>query len=129
MGIYNLCIKAKFDAAHFLEGYKGACATMHGHTWKVEVLFETDRLDELGMAVDFKLLKRELQTLIMQLDHQVVNSVIMEGVNPTAENIARWFFVGMKKNMLTEKEQPKYPVRLMSVIVWESDDAWASYSE
>lgn len=123
MGVFNLSIKSKFDSAHFLEGYKGACAQMHGHTWKVECLFEGQKLDELGMVVDFKLLKRELMKIVMELDHHCINYVLPEGTNPTAENIAKWIFKKLKKGA------KGFSVRLITVIVWESDDAWASFTE
>ena len=35
--MYLLKTSASFDSAHFLSGYNGKCANIHGHTWKIEV--------------------------------------------------------------------------------------------
>jgi len=123
MGKFHLSVRGKFDAAHYLEGYQGACANMHGHTWKVEAVFEGGKLDRLGMIVDFKFLKKEMTKIIGEFDHHCVNYILPKEQNPTAENIAKWIFGRLKKAVKS------YSVALNVVMVWESDDAWASYSE
>lgn len=44
-----------------------------------------ESLDENGMVVDFVKIKE----IVNQLDHANINEVL-NGINPTAENIARW---------------------------------------
>lgn len=126
----NLCVSAKFDAAHYLTGYKGLCANMHGHTWRVEFLFGGDKLDEIGMLVDFKILKSVINSVLIELDHNCLNAVVQShdgdpAQNPTAENLAEWLF----KKVSTGINERKLPVKLETVVVWESDNAWASYSD
>ncbi len=75
-----------FDAAHYLPGYNGKCANLHGHRWTVEVGVEDFVDPSTGMVVDFNWLKAFLQSIADQLDHRTVNDFID---NPTAENIAR----------------------------------------
>jgi 6-pyruvoyltetrahydropterin/6-carboxytetrahydropterin synthase len=73
------------------------------------------------MVVDFHVVKTELNRLSALLDHKMLNDVPeLGGVNPTAENIAAFFFNGLKKAV---KLKPS------SVKVFETDDSWASYSE
>ena len=54
--MYQLKAKAAFDSAHFLSGYKGKCANLHGHRWTIEVIVEQGDLVEpmvaAGAAVD-----------------------------------------------------------------------------
>ena len=88
----------EFCAAHFLPQYKGNCANMHGHTYKVEIsvtgrqpVVLTDRpVDPKtavgNMVVDFKILKTDVQIVIDQYDHRLINDMISM---PTAENIAQ----------------------------------------
>lgn len=126
--MYFRSVKEKFEAAHFLSGYHGTCANMHGHTWKVEAIFHGDKLDRLGMLVDIKTLKRALFKVTGQLDHGCINSVLQTNVedtqaNPTPENVAEWIFKTL------EKETEGLPVVLHSVIVWEEEDAWASVTK
>jgi len=35
---------------------------LHGHNWKVEVELAGEKLDHIGMLVDFKVLKKILKT-------------------------------------------------------------------
>lgn len=35
--MYFLKTTASFDSAHFLQGYNGKCANLHGHHWVIEV--------------------------------------------------------------------------------------------
>ena len=81
----------KFDAAHYLDGYKGDCANLHGHTWRFAVTVGADKLDGLGMAIDFKKMKEIVNKQVVdRLDHKCLNHVIP--FNPTAENLAMWIY-------------------------------------
>lgn len=42
-----------FDAAHRIRGHPGKCAYLHGHTYRLEVTVSAQRLDPLGMVMDF----------------------------------------------------------------------------
>ncbi len=110
---WELIIKHKFSAAHFLKNYQGDCEKMHGHTFQVEVHIETRDLDQSGISIDFKHIKQDMKSILP--DHQVLNELY--DFSPSAENLARYFFNELKKT---------HPVT--RVIVWESEDAAASYS-
>lgn len=78
-----------FDSAHYLAGYPGRCANMHGHTYRVEVFLIADGVDELGISVDFGILKSICEVAKHEIDHDVLNeTTLFKGVNPTAENMA-----------------------------------------
>ena len=108
----ELIVKEKFSSAHFLENYKGKCEKMHGHTFAVEVHFQVDKLDKSGIAIDFTILKSYLKNILP--DHQVLNEIY--DFSPSAENLSEHFFNMIKKDYLVSK-----------VVVWESDNAAASY--
>lgn len=111
---WELVVRQKFSAAHFLDNYKGKCEKMHGHTFEIEVHFQTGELDKSGISIDFGVIKEYLRQLVP--DHKVLNEVY--DFSPSAENLARYFFKQIKL---------QYPVA--RVMVWESDDAGASYAE
>jgi 6-pyruvoyltetrahydropterin/6-carboxytetrahydropterin synthase len=111
---WELVVKEKFSSAHFLEHYKGKCEKMHGHTFEVEVCFRVNELNESGIGIDFTELKAYLKELLP--DHKILNEVF--DFSPSAENLSRYFYYKIKQ---------KYPVS--KVMVWESDNAGASYSE
>ena len=110
---WDLIVRQKFSAAHFLEHYQGNCEKMHGHTFMVEVHIRTAELDRSGISIDFKKVKEELKSILP--DHQVLNEIC--DFSPSAENLARFFYDQLKQT---------FPVS--RVTVWESEDAAASYT-
>jgi 6-pyruvoyltetrahydropterin/6-carboxytetrahydropterin synthase len=111
---WELIVKQKFSAAHFLRHYSGKCEKMHGHTFELQVHIGASELDRSGVSIDFATLKDYLQQIVP--DHQVLNDVY--DFSPSAENLARHFFEQIKN---------VYPLR--RVTVWESEDAGAAYAE
>ncbi len=99
-----------FDAAHKLVGYEGACANLHGHTWRVVIWIEGDKLDKLGILWDFT----NIKNIEKRFDHKCLNEQML--LNPTAENIC-----GEILEMLTvENPDLKFKVR-----VYESPKSYA----
>jgi 6-pyruvoyltetrahydropterin/6-carboxytetrahydropterin synthase len=111
---WQLRVRDKFAAAHFLKEYRGKCEKVHGHTFQVEVSVEVASLDSAGIGIDFTRIKAALAAALP--DHTLLNDVLP--FNPSAENLARHFFDALKKD---------FPVK--QVTVWESEDASATYAE
>ncbi len=122
--MYHLTIHTHFAAAHNLLNYQGDCENLHGHNWKVEVTVAARELDNAGLAVDFKVLKKETKRVLEQLDHRYLNELQpFRTVSPSSENIARFLFEELRQ-VLDDGN-----VRVDSVKVWESDHACASYRQ
>jgi len=122
--MYKLKIITDFDAAHQLRGYKGKCENIHGHNWKVEIEVISENLNEIGIAIDFKELKKISDEVVSELDHTFINEIPpFNQINPSSENIAKWIYLNLKSKL------EKIPVKLFSVTVWESDNAGATYFE
>lgn len=123
-GSYTLRVMTDFASAHILHGYPGACSRMHGHNWKVEVEAKATSLDELGMAVDFKILKDTAQTAVKRLDHRYLNEIPpFDEVNPTAENIASHLYHELCDLLNDER------IRVAAVTLWETERACVRYAE
>lgn len=93
-GNYSVRVEARFEAAHFLREYRGISEPLHGHSYKVEadLIARGGGLDEDAIAVDFVSAKRKLEMLAKTLDYGCINDVPpFTEINPSAENIARWF--------------------------------------
>jgi len=91
--MFEISIKSHFCGAHCLKGYKGPCANLHGHNWEVEIFLRGIKTGRAGMLVDFKDLKKALDTVLVKLDHQDLNALrAFNKKNPTAENIAKYIF-------------------------------------
>lgn len=119
-GMYRLRIESHFDAAHKLIGYKGKCAELHGHTWKVEVFVVGEKLGDVGILVDFNILEEKTRKIIERLDHKFLNNIKEIG-NPTCENLSKYIFE-------TLKDLPKN-ITLERVRVWEGEKSWCEYYE
>ncbi len=120
--MYYLSVSDTFSAAHRLCGYQGACSNLHGHNWKVRIGLQTDKLDEIGMAMDFGIIKTMLKHILDELDHAYLNEVkSLNGLNPTSENLARFIFERMAKEL---EEQP---ARVYEVEICESERSSVVY--
>ncbi|MDD6133472.1 MAG: 6-carboxytetrahydropterin synthase QueD [Selenomonadaceae bacterium] len=124
--MYTLKIEGAFEAAHHVEGYPGKCARLHGHNWVVEAVVKGKELDELGMLIDFKVMKKELAAVLERFDHRYLNELepFAGGVNPTAENLARIIF-----EELAGREVFKRDSELHAITVFESPKSSVTYTK
>jgi 6-pyruvoyltetrahydropterin/6-carboxytetrahydropterin synthase len=119
--MFKVRVKKDFAAAHNLRGYSGNCENLHGHNFLVEAVISGSSLDDCGMLVDFKALKKELSAVINRLDHQYLNEIPpFDVINPTSENLAKHIFEELKK-IFGEKTE--------SVRVFETPTSSAEYRE
>lgn len=124
--MFQVCVRAHLDAAHFIRDYVGDCAKLHGHRWDVEVCIEGKQLDHLGMLLDFKEVKQTIKKALRMLDHSLLNDLPAfgpKGVNPTAENLASFLFLEFKRDLVLKDNC------LAWVKVYESPDTWAIFKE
>ena len=113
-----------FASAHSLRGYPGDCANLHGHNWKIEVEIVGQELNEIGMVIDFKQIKKHAKEVVKELDHKFLNDIeYFKTVNPTAENIAQYLFRQIQQRI----EAPN--VTMHQITVWENDRNCVIYSE
>ena len=102
-----------FDAAHKLLNYKGLCANLHGHTYKLQIVL-SGPVQKNGMVIDFVDLKKIVtEKVISKLDHKFINKIIKQS---TAENISIWIWNQLEKNL------PLYEIRL-----WETPTSFVAY--
>lgn len=123
--MFRLKVQDYFSSAHFLRNYEGPCEKLHGHNWKVEVVVEGERLNELDMLIDFKELKKALKETLKSLDHRLLNDLpyFLE-VNPSSERIAQYIFQDLKKKLSLYTN-----LKIKEVTVFETEKACATYFE
>lgn len=117
--------------------------SIHGHSYKVEVILEADALDHGQMVYDFGLMKGPIRTLIDSFDHAIcywdkddpayVQACetfsarwIRLPVSPSAEQFSRVFFLlidAVLKN--TRMQNGEADIALQSVIVHETATGYA----
>ena len=121
--MYRLSSQKMISAAHVLRDYDGPCSRMHGHNWNVKIDVLSNQLDKVGFCLDFKDLDDILWKVIGPFDHNNFNDFApFDKLNPTAENIARYFFDELKK-LLPQN------IRLEKISIWETDTYLVEYFE
>ena len=121
--MYEVSIDEEFSAAHALRGYKGKCENLHGHNWKVEVYVRGERLDEIGMLVDFRELKAATRRVMNHLDHRNLNELkpFDKEMNPSSEHLAGFILHEVATQINNER------VKVYKVRVWETPSTSATY--
>lgn len=91
--VYEVYVKTHFSAAHFLCGYPGDCARLHGHNWIVEVYVRCKELNDIGIGIDFRDIKHAVKEVMKGLDHFNLNDLpVFHNINPSSENIAKFLY-------------------------------------
>lgn len=122
--MFDVFVKSHFSAGHHLRAYPGNCERPHGHNWKVLVTIRAGKLDDLGMALDFRVAKEGVKKVIDTLDHIDLNEhPAFLDRNPSSENIAIYIFENLKKDLTTANYAPH------SVEVRETDNCGVIYRE
>ena len=135
----------KFENAHIVRG----CSTVrcrssiHGHSYKVELLFESNFLDNGQMVYDFGLMKQNMKDIIDSFDHAISiwsedekeyvedmkkysDRWILLPVSPSAEQLSRVLFVMIDKLLKqTSTINGEKNVQLNSIIVHETATGYA----
>lgn len=126
MYMYTLKVEGAFEAAHRVAGYPGKCDRLHGHNWVVEAVVKGCELDELGMLVDFKVIKKTLKDTLERFDHRFLNELkpFSEGMNPTAENLARVIFEELEASEVFKRDS-----KLAAITVFESPKSSVTYTK
>lgn len=131
---YSVTVVFEFSYGHRIVGHEGKCKHLHGHNGKVEVTYTSTQLNELGMVVDFGVVKKALKSWVDEaLDHKMILSVadplyhVLEAqgeplfstiVPPTAEVFAEMIL------RIAQNLAPR-DVKAHSVKFWETSTSFA----
>jgi len=135
----------KFENAHIVRG----CSTqrcsqnIHGHSYKVEVLLESNYLDDGQMIYDFGLMKTTIKDLMEAFDHSItiwsgdsddyINDMKKHSarwvelpVSPSAEQFSRVIYLMVERVLAcTGMVNGEREVKLHSIIVHETQTGYA----
>jgi len=135
----------KFENAHIVRD----CTTqrcsenIHGHSYKIEVLLESNYLDNGQMVYDFGLTKRYIKELIDSFDHAITlwsrddakyveamktysNRWVELPVSPSAEQFSRVIYLMVERVLAcTDMKNGEREVKLHSIIVHETETGYA----
>lgn len=133
MPLHRITKSIEFCYGHRLVGYAGKCRYLHGHNGLLEVDVDAERLDDMGMVVDFGEVRDLVKGWVDEhIDHRMVLSrldpvapVLIESgepvylldENPTAEYMARHIFEKVEALGMT----------LSEIRLWETPTNLATY--
>ncbi|HPQ42318.1 MAG TPA: 6-carboxytetrahydropterin synthase QueD [bacterium] len=105
--MFEITVESDFAAAHRLREYDGNCERLHGHNWRVELTVAAEALDGIGLAVDFRRVRRWLSEALKRFDHKYLNEVEeFRDRNPTCELIAKSIYDHVNTSIAAETADP-----------------------
>ncbi len=126
MAKWKLCTEFTIDSAHSIDGYNGKCARLHGHTYRIRLEAESDRLHPSkylatpDMVCDFRELKWAAADVEKRgLDHANLND-LLPGIT-SAERLAEFVHQETKKRIPESIS--------LKVTVWETPNSWVEYTD
>ncbi|BBF78454.1 6-carboxytetrahydropterin synthase [Acinetobacter ursingii] len=135
----------KFENAHIVRNCTSdRCKrSIHGHSYKVELILKASKLDHGQMVYDFGLLKGVIKELFDSFDHAICfwqndSAEYIQAcktfsarwvalpVSPSAEQFSRiFFYLAQQVLKSTETQNGEGDVEVYSVIVHETDTGYA----
>ena len=135
----------KFENAHIVRNCTSdRCKrSIHGHSYKIELLLKANKLDHGQMVYDFGLLKGVIKDLFDSFDHAICfwnqdNAEYTQAcqkfsarwislpVSPSAEQFSRiFFFLAQQVLHSTQTQNGEGDVEVYSVIVHETETGYA----
>jgi len=122
-----------FSMGHTLHNHPGKCLNLHGHNYRLQVVVESEQLNDLHMVMDFEDLKDIVNGVIDQeYDHRFLvasfdpraeplqaidQTVVIVPYNPTAEMIAQ--SIKGRINALL------HTATLSKITLWETENSYA----
>ena len=132
---WKLVTEFTFDSAHVIVGYDGPCGRLHGHTYRVKMELQSDKLRPSAhvkrniMVADFKTLKWAKKDIEKGgLDHAYLNDLL--GDDTTAEVIVQHLYrktLERIRENLPEGDDGKD--LQLKVTLWETPESYCEYWE
>jgi 6-pyruvoyltetrahydropterin/6-carboxytetrahydropterin synthase len=116
---FEISTTRHFSAAHQLRLYDESLETLHGHNWVIRVTVWAEKLDAIGVVMDFHELERLVDAIVMPWHNTHLNEThAFAQLNPSAENVA--WLVGKSLRLPSG-------VTLSQIEVWETPENRAIY--
>ncbi len=115
--MFTISKQFHFSASHIIEGVPEGhpCGRLHGHNYIVEIVLQSDNLDEIGFVVDYNDLKPFKEIIDNELDHRHLNDVVPGSTS--AESIAYYLY---------QKAKKMWP-EVVAIRISETPKTWAEY--
>jgi len=118
----TVSVKTRFWASHQLTLPDGSKEPVHSHNWSVTAEVGRNKLDNMGLVMDFHRLREMLDDITAEFDNVKLESIdYFRPINSTAENVAKYIFEKLQLNLPKE-------VKLEAVRVTEEQGCAAKFT-
>ena len=98
--MFTVTVETTFYACHQLTLPQGAKEPLHYHDWVVKVGVSAEKLDKMGLVIDFARLKKMIDEIISPFKNKQLETLeFFETINSSAENVAKYLFERMEKRL------------------------------
>ena len=116
--MFTVSVKTHFRASHQLTLPDGSKEPVHGHNWLVTAAVSSDRLNTMGLVMDFHRLKYMVDNILAELADSGTSGLCktdyFQGNNSSAEMVAKYIYeklepglpAGVKLNHIRVVEEP-----------------------
>jgi 6-pyruvoyltetrahydropterin/6-carboxytetrahydropterin synthase len=119
--LFTIAVETHFQASHQITLSDGSKEPLHKHDWIATVEVSSEKLNEMGLVMDFERLKKRIRKIVAPFENTTLESHdCFRKTNSSAENVAKYIF---------EQLEPMIPaqVKLESVSVIEKEGCLAKY--
>jgi 6-pyruvoyltetrahydropterin/6-carboxytetrahydropterin synthase len=121
--MFSISVEKHFRASHQLVLEDGSKEPSHNHNWSVTATLSSDRLNNMGVVMDFQELKAILNEAVAEFENSALETIEhFQRNNPSAENVAKYIY---------EKLHKRVPegVKLRNIRIIEEPGCSAQFSE
>ncbi len=121
--MFAVSVETRFQASHQLILPDGSKEPAHNHNWSVIANVSSDRLNNMGVVINFQELKAMVNNVVAGFDNSALERIgYFQQNNPSAENVAKYVY---------EKLHPRLPkgVKLRNIRVIEEPGCSAEFGE
>ena len=111
--MFTIAVETHFQASHQITLPDGSKEPLHKHDWIATVEVSGEKLNEMGLVMDFVRLKKSVEKIVAPFENTALETHdYFRKINSSAENVAKYIY---------ERLEPMIPagVKLESVSVVE----------
>ena len=94
--MFTIAVETNFQASHQLRLADGSKEPMHRHNWLVAVEVSSDKLNSIGLVMDFHRLRAMVERIVAEFDNPDTRGLdsidYFRTNNPSAEMIAKYIY-------------------------------------
>ena len=91
--MFTISVERHFHASHQLTLPDGSKEPVHSHDWIVTADISSEKLNNMGVVIDFRVLKAMIDRTVAGFDNKALDSIdYFRQNNPSAENVAKYIY-------------------------------------